>query len=134
MAFSEEDRIVTQYLRQNQNYRGKRFLRELCDIGRKLGGLDYLLRKIDKTDSRMHRAGSCRPRTTRTDETIEQVQDLVLSQEGRPHTHLSQREIMLSIISKLKVYHILLKCKNHCINYCNSSRGSLFPIHSVNKI
>src|SRR5688572_15956469 len=31
MAFSEEDRIVIQYLRQNQNYSAKRFLREFPD-------------------------------------------------------------------------------------------------------
>ena len=53
MAFSEEDRIVIQYLRQNQNYSAKRFLREFPDKEWKLGGLNALLHKIDSI-------GSCR--------------------------------------------------------------------------
>ena len=35
-------------------------------------------------------------RTARTNENIKQVQDLVLSQEDRPQTHLAQREIHVS--------------------------------------
>ena len=37
--------------------------------------------------------GSGRPRTAMNRENIEQLQDLVLSQEDRPQTHLTQREI-----------------------------------------
>ena len=47
MVFSEEDRIVIQYLHQNQNYSAKRFLREFPDKGWNLGGLNYLLHQID---------------------------------------------------------------------------------------
>jgi len=33
------------------------------------------------------------PRTARSNENIEHMQDLLLSQEDRPQTHLTQREI-----------------------------------------
>jgi len=63
MAFSEEDRIVIQCLRQSQNYSAKRFLTEFPDKGWKLGGLKDLLRKIDETGSCVRRVGSGRPRS-----------------------------------------------------------------------
>ena len=61
-------------------------------------------------------ASSGRPRTARSNENIQQVQDLALSQEDRPQTHLSQREIAREVgISKTSVNEILkidlhLKC------------------------
>ena len=118
MAFSEEDRIVglIQYLRQNQNYSAKRFLREFPDKAWKLGGLKHLLRKIDRTGSCKRQAGSGRPRTARNNENIQQVEDLVLSQEDRPQTHLTQREIAREVgISQTSVNEIVkidlrLKC------------------------
>lgn len=42
--------------------------------------------------------------------------------------------IMWLIISKLKVFHFLLKGTNNCINYCNNCRGSLFPFTVCNAI
>jgi len=42
-----------------------------------------------------------------------------------------QIKIMWLIISKLKVFHVLLKCINNCIDYCNTTIGSLFSVHSV---
>jgi len=116
MAFSEEDRIVIQYLRQSQNYSAKRFLREFPDKGWKLGGLEDLMRKIDKTGSCVRRVGSGRPRTARTNENIEVVQDLVLSQEDRPHTHLTRKEtsrevgISQTSVSEIVKFDLRLKC------------------------
>ena len=76
MAFSEEDRIVIQYLRQSQNYSANSLLREFPDKGWKLGGpkdLKDLLRQTDKTGSCVRRVGSGRQRTARTNEHIELV-------------------------------------------------------------
>src|SRR6218665_1537314 len=116
MAFSEEDRIVIQYLRQSQNYSANCFLREFPNKGWKLGGLNDLLRKIDKTGSCIRRVGSGMPRTARTYENIGLVQDLVLSQEDRSQTHLTQREIsrevgiyQTSVIEIVK-FDLRLKC------------------------
>jgi inhibitor of nuclear factor kappa-B kinase subunit alpha len=116
MAFSEEDRIVIQYLRQHQNYSAKRLLREFPDKGWKLGGLKALLRKINSTGSCKRQSGSGRPRTARNNANMEQVQALVLSQEDRPQSHLTQREIAREVgISQTSVNEIVkidlrLKC------------------------
>ena len=76
MAFSEEDRIVIQYLRQNQNYSAKRFLREFPDKTWTLGGLSELLRKIDRTD-----VGELRQRIIQAwDEFDQAVIDSAISQ------------------------------------------------------
>ena len=66
MAFSEEDRIVIEYLRQNQNYSAKRFIREFPAKEWKLGGLNALLRKIDRT-------GSCRRQVGRVDRVLQEM-------------------------------------------------------------
>ena len=106
MAFGEEDRIVIKYLCQNKNYSVKRL--EFPDKGWKLGVLKALLRKIDRTGSCKRQVGSGRPRTARNSENIEQVQDLVLSQEDRPQTHLTQREIAREVgISETSVNEIV---------------------------
>src|SRR5580704_5317507 len=116
MAFSEEDRIVIQYLRQHQNYSAKRLLKEFPDKGWKLGGLKALLRKINSTGSCKRQSGSGRPRTARNNANMEQVQALVLSQEDRPQSHLTQREIAREVgISQTSVNEIVkidlrLKC------------------------
>ena len=60
--------------------------------------------------------GSGRPRTARSNENIEQVQALVLSQEDRQQSHLTQREIAREVgISQTSVNEIVkidlrLKC------------------------
>lgn len=58
MTFSEEDKIVIKFLRQNKNYGAKKFLTKFPDKGWTLGGLKALLRKIDLTGSSKRRMGS----------------------------------------------------------------------------
>jgi AcrR family transcriptional regulator len=116
MAFSEEDKIVIKFLRQNKKYGAKKFLKKFPNKGWTLGGLKYLIRKIDLTESCKRRKGSGRPRVARTTENIEKVEDLVLSQEDRPQSHLTLREIARETgISKTSVHEIVktdlhLKC------------------------
>ena len=74
-------------------YSAKRLLKEFPEKGWSLGGLNYLIRKIDATGSVERRAGSGRPRTARTAVNIEDVEALILSQEDKPQTHQTQRQI-----------------------------------------
>jgi len=54
------------------------------------------------------RQGSDRPRSARTDENIDQVKDMVLSQEDQQRTHSTVREISLNkSISKSSVVCII---------------------------
>src|SRR6218665_702542 len=108
MAFSEEDKIVIKFLRKNKHYGTKQLIKDFPDRGWTLGGLKKLLRKIDLTGSSERRAGSGRPRTERKNENIEQVQELVLSQEDKPQLHLTIRGIAREVgISKTSVHKIV---------------------------
>ena len=75
-------------------------------------GIDYLLQKIDATGSHERKKGSRRPRSRRTDENKEEVEDLSMSQED-PDTdewkrHESPRKIALRLgVSKDTIYHIV---------------------------
>ena len=93
MAFTEEDKIAIKFLRENKNYGAKRILKEFPNKGWSLGGLSYLLQKIDQTGTVKRRKGSGRKRTVLIDDNINAVNELVLSQEEHQQTHLSQREI-----------------------------------------
>src|SRR6218665_218774 len=106
MAFSEEDKIVIKFLRKNKHYGAKQLIKDFPDRGWTLDGLKKLLRKIDLTGSSERRAGSGRPRTARKNENIEQAQ--VLSQEDKPRSHLTIREIAREVgISKTSVHKIV---------------------------
>ena len=48
---------------------------------------------IEKTGTIDRRLGSGRPRTERTPAIIDQVEDLALSQAGKPQTHSTQWQI-----------------------------------------
>src|SRR6218665_2529678 len=94
MTFSEEDKVVIKFLQKNKHYGAKQLIKDFPDRGWTLGGLNKLLRKIYWTGSSERRAGSGRPRTARKNENIEQVQELVLSQEeDKLQSHLTIREI-----------------------------------------
>jgi len=110
MAFSEEDKTVITFLRRTKNYSAKRFIKEFPEKNWKLGGLNALLRKIDSTGSAKRKTGSGRPRTARRNENMERVEELVLSQEDRPQSHLSQRKIARELgISQATVNNIVKK-------------------------
>jgi len=49
MLFTEEDRVVIKFLRQNKGYSARRLVKEFSLKCWKIGGLDKLLKKIDDT-------------------------------------------------------------------------------------
>ena len=120
MAFTEEDKIAIKFLRENKNYGAKRILKEFPNKGWSLGGLSYLLQKIDQTGTVKRRKGSGRKRTVLIDDNINAVNELVLSQEEHQQTHRSQREIARqtgvsrSSVSRIVKKELNLKCfKKH---------------------
>jgi len=116
MVFTEEDRIAIKFLRQNKGYGAKRLLKEFASKNWKVGSLNKLLKKIDSTGSIARRPGSGRRRSARTAEKVDQVGDLVQSQDDHPQTHKSQRQIARRLnISQRTVGRIIrndlhLKC------------------------
>jgi len=56
-------------------------------------GVNKLLKKLRDTGTVDRRPGISRPRSARTEENVETVNDLILSQEDKPQTHRAVREI-----------------------------------------
>jgi len=85
MAFSVEDKHVIKLFRQTKGYGTKQLLQMFPEKQRTLGGLKALICKIDNTGGIHRKRGSGRQRRARTDGVVDQVEDLVLSQEDPPH-------------------------------------------------
>ena len=84
---SEEDKIIIKYLRQKFGYGAKRIIK---DHPKKIG---YLLKKIDETGDVKRQEGSGRPKSSRTENNINAVKELISSQEDKPKTHATPNEI-----------------------------------------
>jgi len=69
-------------------------MKELTDKGWTKSSINRLLKKFRDTGTVNRRQGSDRPRSARTDKNIDQVNDMVLSQEDQPRTHSTVREIL----------------------------------------
>ena len=116
MVFSKEDRMLIQNLYQVKGYGAKRLIKEFPQKEWKLRGLNYLLKRLRETGTTDRLPGSGRPRTARTTENIDAVNDLVLSQEEAPRTHKTTRHIARELtISRRSVGRIIhedlhLKC------------------------
>ena len=67
-----------------------------------------MITKLRNTGDIVRKQGSGRPRSTRTDEAVAEVADLVLSQEDKPQTHISTRKISCETeISRTTVMRII---------------------------
>lgn len=116
MPFTEEDKHLIKVLREEKRYSSRQFLSEFPNKNWSRGGLDYLLKKIDQHGSIGRIAGSGRKRSARTDDNIEDVSKLALSQEDKPHSHHTVRQISRELgIARSSVHNIIkrdlkLKC------------------------
>lgn len=116
MKISQEDAILIKNLHMTKGYGARRLLTEFPDKNWTLGGIDYLLKKIRKTGTVDRQPGSGRPRSGQISQNIRQVEDLVLSQEDKPKTHRSIRQISYETgIPRSTVHRIIhrdlqLKC------------------------
>jgi len=92
MVFSDKDVISTKSL-YLKRYIAKRFTDEFPEKGWTKHDVNKLLKKLWDTGTVDRRPGSCRPRSARTEENVETVNDLVSSQEDKPQTHRTVCEI-----------------------------------------
>ena len=83
-------------------------------------GVEYVIRKIDKTGSTQRQVCSGRPRSVRCSEAINEVEDLIVSQEDKPQSHSTQREISwqlkisLGSVNRIVKQDLRLKCFKKC--------------------
>jgi len=92
MVFSDEDTILIKSLHL-KGHTAKRFTDEFPEKGWTKRGVNKLLKKLRDTDTVDRRPGSGRLHSSHTEENVETVNDLVLSQEDKPQTHMTVREI-----------------------------------------
>jgi len=115
MPISNEDKALIKNLYQFKNYGARRLIAEFPEKNWSRNGLNKLLSKIKATGSTDRREGSGRQKTARTDDTVQAVEELVLSQQDRPQSHLSTREISretgLTQSSVFRIIHQDLKLK-----------------------
>ena len=90
---SEEGKIIIKYLRQKFGYGAKRIIKDHPEKNWGLRNVGYLLKKIDETGDVKRREGSRRPKSSKTENNISAVKDLISSQEDKPGTHATPNEI-----------------------------------------
>ena len=76
---SGEDKIIIKYLRQKFGYGAKRIIKDHPEKNWCLRNLGYLLKKIDETGDVKKRKESGRPKSSRTENNINAVEELISS-------------------------------------------------------
>ena len=89
---SEEDKII-KYLRQKFDYGAKRIIKDHLEKNWGLRNVGCLLKKIDETGDVKRREGLGRPKSSKTENNINAVKELISSQEDKPGTHATPNEI-----------------------------------------
>ena len=87
MPFTAEDKVLIKHYRVEKGYGRRKLMKEFPGKNWTEYGLQALLKKIDETGSIERRKGSGRPRSAMTEENIEGVEKLILSQD-EPGSHL----------------------------------------------
>ena len=93
MIICKEDKILIKNLWKSKGYNARRFIKEFADENWNRTGLDYVVKKLRQTGTVERKVGSNRRRSSRSTQNIEAVEDLIVSQEDKPRTHRSTRQI-----------------------------------------
>ena len=90
---TNDDKSLIRALRLEKGWSALQMMREFPSRNLKKRTLYYLIKRIDETGQIDRQKVQGRPRSVRTASNIEIVSDLICSQEGRPGTSKSPREI-----------------------------------------
>jgi hypothetical protein len=93
MGLSHEDRILIKNLYYCKGYGAVRLINEFPTKHWKKSTVNDFIKHLKQTGLIDRKAGSGRPKTARTAANIDAVNDLVLSQEDKPQTHRTVRQI-----------------------------------------
>ena len=110
MPYTSLDLGLITGLRVEKSWGATKILQEFPNKPWSRGGIDKILAKIDNTGGTVRRVGSGRRRTVRVAANIQTVQDLIVSDDDEPGSHLSQRGIHRETgISRSSVQRIVQK-------------------------
>jgi len=93
MTFSDEEKILIKSLHLSKGYNASRLLAEFPDKGWTKHSINRLFQKLIETGTVDRHVSSGKPRSARMEENIDLVDDLIVSQEDKPQTHRTVREI-----------------------------------------
>jgi len=116
MVFSDEDRILRKKSLHLKGYTANRLTDKFLEKSWTKRGVNKLLKNLRDAGTVDRRPVSSRPRSARSEENVETVNDLVSSQEDKPQTHRSVREISRetginqSSMSRIICKDLRLKC------------------------
>lgn len=116
MVLSVEDRVLIKNLYEIKGYSARKLVREFPEKAWKISAVKRALKRLRESGTTDRQPGSGRPRSARTDENIDAVNDLILSQDGAPQTHRSTRQIARetgihrSTVSRIIHKDLQLKC------------------------
>ena len=93
MPLSKEDLILIKGLREEKKWSKRKICKFYQSKGWSESSVAYAIKKLEETGDIDRRIGSGRPKSARTQDNIDAVEELVLSQEDKPGTHKTPREI-----------------------------------------
>ena len=93
MQFTKEDKILIKNLFELKGYTAKQLVRKFPSKGWNVGSVYKLLQKLWVTGTVDRCPGSGRRRIARTADNVDLVDELMLSQEDKPQSHRTVREI-----------------------------------------
>lgn len=107
---TSDDRSLIWNLRTHKGWGSWRMMKEFPNKSWKRRSIDNVIKKIDREDTTDRKPGSGRPKSVRTDANIELVSELICSQDDKPHSHKSPREIQrVTGISHSSIQRIVKK-------------------------
>ena len=93
MVYSEADKAVIKACLEEKGWGARKIVREFPGKGWNITSVHRIIKKIRETGSAERKPGSGRVRTATTVENKDYVEEMIVSQEDRPGTHRSQRQI-----------------------------------------
>jgi len=133
MVFSDWNKILIHNLYQMKWCNARQLRTKLTGKGWTISSINRLLKKFRDTGTVDRRQGNGRPRSARTDENIDQVNDMVLSQENQHRTHSTVRAQELTEANCAT--HIFPKKKQlRFQKACCSFVYNVFPFFSSERI
>ena len=121
MKLSEKDQFIIKYHRQKLGYGAKIIIKDHPEKNWGLRNVGYLLKKIDETDDVKRREGSGRPKSSRTENNINAVKELISREEDNSGTHATPNEISKMMdIPRTSIRRIIAED----LKFCSLSRKS----------
>lgn len=132
------DKMRIQTLRE-QGYGAKAIMARYPQIYCKLSRVKKICNRVDQTGSATeHKAGSGRPKFTRSDTNIAGVDELICSQEGQSGQRLSTCEIAANSISVTDQSIVYCCCLNNatllyvCLNVFECTKIARWHFYNAN--